>query len=116
MHILKLDRRDPMRFLLIGSFLKEDFPWHYELALDAYHETKRGKSIKAKEAQHRFANGFRALSRGPMLDFSGSDKETHFLVREMSHLFEEFLWDDDGSSSRRPKTIKDDSNESDKVD
>jgi hypothetical protein len=116
MHILGLERRDPMRFLLLGSFLKEDFPWLYELALDAYHETKRGKSLKAKEAQHRFANGFMALRRGPMLEFSGGDKEMHFLVREMSHLFEEFLWDDDGPSSRRSKTIKDDSSESDKID
>jgi hypothetical protein len=90
MHMLELGRRDPMRFLLVGSFLKDDFPWLYELAVDAYHETKRGNSPRARDAQRRFAAGFQALRRGPMLEFSG-DKEVYYLVNEMGHLFEEDL-------------------------
>ena len=116
MHMLELGRRDPMRFLLLGSFLKDDFPWLYELALDAYHETKRGNISKAKEAQHRFAAGFNALRRGPMLEMAG-DKETYYLMREMSHLFEdEFLRDEDGPPGRRQKTIKEGGNDSEKID
>jgi hypothetical protein len=51
-----------------------------------------------------------------MLEMAG-DKETYYLMREMSHLFEdEFLRDEDGPPSRRRKTIKEGGTESDNVD
>jgi hypothetical protein len=46
-----------------------------------------------------------------------SDKEMYYLMREMGHLFkDDLLQDEDGRPSRRPKAIKDDGSESDKVD
>jgi hypothetical protein len=51
-----------------------------------------------------------------MLELTG-DKERYYLIREMSHLFEDdFLQDDDGPPSRRPKAVREDGSKADKVD
>jgi hypothetical protein len=90
LHTTKLGPRDPLRFLVLASFLKDDLPWLYELGVEAYREALH-RGTKTKEAQHRFLAAFKALRRGPILEMLG-DKENfiimdmieHFLSREAS--------------------------------
>jgi hypothetical protein len=83
----ELSPRDPMRFLILSSVLREDFPWIYELAAAAYRASVSGDPLKAKEAQRRFIAAINALRRGPFLEMT-ADKESHMLVRLMVHLLE----------------------------
>jgi hypothetical protein len=86
-HAMELRPSDPIRFLFVASMLREDFPWIYELGVDAYRISLAGKSEKAMEAQRRFATACRVLRRGPFMEMSG-DKETHMHMRELMHLLE----------------------------
>ena len=67
--------------------LREDFPWIYELGMEAYRISLNGNSDIAQKAQHRFADACRALRRGPFLDMLG-DKESYVHLREMIHFLE----------------------------
>jgi hypothetical protein len=104
-HMMEVRPNDPVRFLLIASMVREDFPWIYELGMEAYRAASGGKSEKAKEARHRFAMACRALRRGPFLEMSG-DKESHMLMHELMHILEreEMLIESDDSDS--PTTHK----------
>jgi hypothetical protein len=53
LHGFGLDERDPMRFLIISSALREDYPWIYELAAEAYRASVSGDRSKAQEASRR---------------------------------------------------------------
>lgn len=86
-HVMELGPRDPVRFLLIASMVRDDLPWVYELGVEAYRASLAGKPEKAREAQHRFARACRALQRGPFMEMIG-DKETHMQMRDLMHLLE----------------------------
>jgi TIR domain len=88
LHRLELSPRDPMRFLIFSSVLREDFPWVYELGAEAYRASVSGPISKAKEAQQRFIAAVHVLRRGPFLEMAG-DKESHMFLRELVHLVEE---------------------------
>lgn len=100
LHNSKLGPRDPLRFLVIASFLKDDIPWFYELGVEAYKEASH-RGSKSKDAQQRFVAAFKALRRGPFLEMLG-DKDTFVAIREMEHFF---LRDEEMSGGR--ETIDD---------
>ena len=78
---------DPVQILMAASMVREDFPWVYELALDAYRAIQAGDSIKAKKTYSRFRDAIKQLSRGPFLEFSGPDsKMNHMMLMDMLHL------------------------------
>lgn len=106
MHMMELGQRDPIRLLLIASFVRDDFPWIYELGLDAYRTASTGRSDKAaNEARKRFLTAWRMLRRGPMLEFA-EDKDTHVVFRELMHIVEHELSYFDGDDSSEPTTNK----------
>jgi hypothetical protein len=86
-HAMELRPHDPIRLLLIASMLRDDFPWIYELGVEAYRASLAGKSEKSREAQQRFVLGCRALRRGPFIEMEmGGDKESYMHMRELMHL------------------------------
>lgn len=87
LHMMEVRPGDPIRFLVIASMVKEDFPWLYELGAEAYRAASAGKTEKAREAQHRFLKACHMLRRGPFLEMA-EDKETHVLMRELMHVME----------------------------
>jgi TIR domain len=84
-HLLELRRGDPMRMLLFASYFRDELPWLYELALDAY-RAGPPSSAKARQAHRRFLDAMRLLQRGPFLREFSRDKEMHMLMGEMEHL------------------------------
>lgn len=92
MHLMELELRDPIRYIFLGSMMKDDFPWLYDLAVDAYREAC--KSGRSKEARRRFFSCLRMLRHGPLID-SINDKEMYYIFRETEYLLremeEEFL-------------------------
>lgn len=107
MHMMELSPRDPIRFLLIASFIRDDFPWIYELGVDAYRAASTGKSDKAaNEARKRFLSACQMLRRGPMLMEFVEDKESHMVLRELMHEVERELSYYDADESGDPTTTK----------
>lgn len=85
-HGLRLDRRDPMRFLLLASMLRDSLPWIYELGVDAYRASVDGDKERESDAVSRFFQAIRLLRRGPFLEEFGLDKSTYMMVREMERM------------------------------
>lgn len=85
-HMLELSRGDPLRMLILGSLAREEYPWLYELALDAYRDSRSGKSAKSRDAKRRLLAGLRAIHHMPY----EMDRELHYVFRE----FEEYLSED----------------------
>lgn len=81
-------RNDPLRFLILLSLIKDEFPWLYDLGVDAYQQTTR-RLPTAKEARQRVFSALRMLRRGPWMDMLET-KETYIVFRELEHLFHEF--------------------------
>lgn len=75
--------RDPIRLLIFASFLRDEVPWIYELALDAYRSIKSGKFDEARLAHRKLVEAVEMLQRGPFLEDLGVDRRTiHMVLRE----------------------------------
>jgi hypothetical protein len=81
--------RDPLRLLIMFSLVKDELPWLYELAVDAYHETVR-RSARATAAQLRLRKALEFMRRGPWLMEVFENKEMHMVFRELDHFVHEF--------------------------
>jgi len=78
---------DPILFLIFASFCREEIPWLYELAMEAYRAAKSGTPAEAKETRERFRRASRFLMEGPLLEELGADpRMLHMLFRELDHL------------------------------
>ncbi len=84
---------DPIRILIVASFLKEDFPWIYELAQDAYHAAQ-GRSSRAGESMTRFVSAIKAIRRGPFMEMAMSDKQSYHMMDMIDHFAHRMMFDD----------------------
>lgn len=103
MHGLRLGRRDPVRFLMLSSMLRDSFPWLYELGADAYRASVDGDKTREADAVRRFVHAVRLLRRGPFSDDLGLDKSAYMMVREMEHML---LQEPDAVDEARPSDDK----------
>jgi hypothetical protein len=87
-HMLELGRSDPLRILIVGSLAKDEFPWLYELAVDAYRDSRSGKTARSRDAKKRFLAGIRATRHMSAHD---SDRELSYMLRELESILEEDL-------------------------
>ena len=92
-HGLELDRRDPMRILLLASLVKDDFPWLYELGVDAY-RASGGNGPAERTARHRFLAACKLLRRGPFLEMAHDSKDSHYVMHEIMHVLEMLSFDE----------------------
>lgn len=83
---------DPLAILMAGSLVREDAPWLYELASEAYRAAKSGDATAIK-AELKRVEGFAEMGlRGSLLeDFMGGSKESHMLIIEFPHMIRHFL-------------------------
>lgn len=71
---------DPIQLLVLASLFRDELPWLYELALEAYRAIRSGDSKTAHEAYRRFKDALEALRRGPYLDMLGMDSKMVHMV------------------------------------
>lgn len=87
--------RDPIQILVMASFLREDFPWIYELAMEAYRAFKLGKQEEARSAHRKFVEAVEMLRHGPFLEEFGMDsKWLHMFLREGLPMFDLDLFEE----------------------
>jgi hypothetical protein len=75
---------DPIAILIIASFLREDFPWLYEIGIDAYKAAKTGHSERAHDALRVFRDAADMTMQGPFVEEMGMGKEAHMMMRELA--------------------------------
>lgn len=95
---------DPIQLLVFASMFRDDFPWLYELALDAYRASRDGNVPASREAMSRFNEAVRMMRRGPMLEMAGADsKAMHMMLMEFMEYMPLF---DDGPKTQKSRSEK----------
>ncbi|MFZ5503129.1 MAG: toll/interleukin-1 receptor domain-containing protein [Pseudomonadota bacterium] len=91
-HMVSKRSDDPIGILFIASLVKDDFPWLYELGLDAYRAAKSGSGIELKEALRIFRDASEMTFHGPFIkEFSFISKEKYMMMREFPMVIEHYL-------------------------
>lgn len=88
MHRVSEGPRDPIQILFIASLLRDDAPWIYELALEAYRAIRSGRKVEAQKARRRFVDAIEMLQKGPFSEELGIDRMALKMIR--SDFFEMF--------------------------
>ena len=106
LHVSKID--DTTGLLVILGMLRDDFPWLYEIGLEAHRAIKGGSSAQIRKAGEAFQRALELTIEGP---FSRElhDKETYFVVRESLEILDRFLMraiERSGKMARRKKPTK----------
>jgi TIR domain len=79
-HFIGARRSDPIQLLVSASLFKEEFPWLYELALEAYRSFRGGNASEAKYALDQYRKAVEALREGPFLDMLGMDSKMGYMM------------------------------------
>lgn len=91
-HMVSEEGDDPISLLMFGGLLRDDFPWFYEIIMEAYREVRSGDEKAAQRAIERLRRVTRALGRGPFMEeFAGGSKEAHMLMMDMPMMLDHFL-------------------------
>jgi hypothetical protein len=88
------DSSDPVGILMAASFIKEDVPWLYELAMEVYRAAKSGNPEKIEEEMERLHRFSEFTMRGPLMDElmeAGGGKDIYRFVREFPHMLKHML-------------------------
>ena len=78
--------RDPVQILFVASLQRDNVPWIYELALEAYRLVRSGRREEGQKAIRRFIDAFEILWRGPFAEEFGIDRMALKMIR--SEFFE----------------------------
>jgi hypothetical protein len=99
---------DPVGLLILASIFRDELPWVYELAMEAYHSMKRGQPEDAKNVMRLLKRMEELFRNGPFpFETFGIDPTSiHLLIRELMHwnLFDQD--DDIGQPKVKSKKIK----------
>jgi len=106
---------DPIQILVFAGMVRDELPWLYELALDAYRSIREGDADVAQQSTERFREAVMFLRRGPFLDMMGmDDKMTHMLPMMLMDALEATTVPDNISPSRSKPRRKIESKDSGK--
>ncbi len=84
------DSDDPIGILLAASMVREEMPWFYEIAREAYHATKSGDAEAAERQIKRLHNLRNMMMHGPLIEEFGN-KDMHIFMMEFPRMFEHMI-------------------------
>lgn len=83
---------DPVAILMAASFVRDDLPWLYELAMEVYRAVKSGNAEAIEREMTRLRHFSEAMMRGPFMDELGfGGKESHMFAMEFPRMLEHML-------------------------
>lgn len=86
------DSADPVAILMAASFVRDDAPWLYELAMEVYRAAKSGDTEAVEQEMARLRRFSELTMRGPFMEeFGFGGKESHILFREFPRMLEHVL-------------------------
>ncbi|MBI4717010.1 MAG: toll/interleukin-1 receptor domain-containing protein [Planctomycetes bacterium] len=80
MRMLRRGSHDPIRLVMLASVFREEMPWLYELAMEAYRATKAGLPEEALRARRDFRGALESCMYGPAVEEMGLDPEIHGML------------------------------------
>ena len=79
----------PIAILVVLSFYRDQFPWLYELGLEAYRRASSGDIVGARDVIKDLQMMAEMSLKGPLMDeLFGSRKEAYMLMEELPFLLE----------------------------
>jgi hypothetical protein len=101
------DEEDPIGILIMASMVRDELPWLYEIAVDAYRAVKSGTPSEVEREIGRLRRISKFVMGGPFMEeFGMGSKETHMFLMEFPHMLERLLSrqaESDPSRSRRQR-------------
>lgn len=86
------DSADPVAILMAASFVRDDAPWLYELAMEVYRAAKSGDAEAVEQEMARLRRFSELTMRGPFMEeFGFGGKDSHILFREFPRMLEHVL-------------------------
>lgn len=83
---------DPVGILIAASFVRDDVPWLYEIALEIYRAVKYGDMEFLQREMKHLQNISEFSMRGPLFeDFTGGDKDVYIFCKEFPRMLEHML-------------------------
>jgi TIR domain len=80
-HRISDGRNDPLQLLIVASLFRDEIPWLYEIALEAYRAIRSGDMKLGRDTFIRFRDAIESLRRGPFMEMFGIDsKMTHMML------------------------------------
>jgi hypothetical protein len=88
-----MKNEDPsLSFLMMISFIKDDFPWIYEIGLETYRGLKSTKSkTEKRKLVESFERAFEMIRHPMMREFYGKSEDLHMFMNEFMHFLPHFL-------------------------
>jgi len=91
-HRVAKRRGDPIAILIVSSLFRDDFPWLYELGLDAFHAAKGANRERARDALEAFSRAVEVTVRGPLMEEMGvGSKDLDILMHDFPMMVEHFV-------------------------
>jgi hypothetical protein len=110
-HVFSRRSGDPIGILMVASLVRDDFPWLYELGLEAYRAAKRGNFEQTKEALSVFGDAADFTLRGPFTEEMGlvgreaeGIRELPMVIHHLMEKVEEVPERKRGGITRPPKS------------
>jgi hypothetical protein len=82
---------DPIGILILASLVRDDFPWLYELGLDAYRVANRGNLENTRLALQRFRDAAEFTTHGAFAVEMGMGDVGVEELRELPHLIHRYV-------------------------
>ena len=81
-----------LSFLMMISFIKDDFPWIYEVGLETYRGLKSSKSkIEKRRLIEKFEKALEMTGHPMMREFYGKSDEMYMFSKDVRHFMHRFL-------------------------
>ena len=91
MQMVSEDGKDPIALLMLGSMVRDDLPWLYEVIVEVYREVRSGDTKVARRAIERLRSLSKMLHRGPFIEEFASSKESHMMLMELPAMLDQLL-------------------------
>jgi hypothetical protein len=88
-HMISHGHDDPIGILMLASLVRDDMPWLYEIAAEAYKSAKAGQDKEAYEALQTLRKAAEFSFHGPFAEDLG--KEIFMVLHEMPRMIEHQL-------------------------
>lgn len=100
-HMMSRREGDPIGILVLASLVRDDFPWLYELGLEAYRVAKKGNLESTRLALEIFRDAADFTLRGPLAEEMGFGVRELEGIQELPAVIHRYLTTT-GETLRRP--------------
>lgn len=106
-HMISKRPGDPVVILIIASLVRDEFPWLYEMGLDAYRTAKSRDVENAIEVLRTFRDAAEVTVRGPFMEEMGLvGRETHMMMRELPRVIDHYMHEYMATSTAIVKPVR----------